>query len=251
MWKQCGPRNHLWRRISKPWFAAKLLFDLFGKLSQDTPAVHVHALQALFSWSWGCAGTLTCTGTRHTDLDRNQVHSPAQEPGTPSCCCSSGEYNIQNQIWGGFRTISSEHSLKHPPNTAMNSSTDLMVKIILCISSVFFFFLCSFIHLIYHTYLLSAPVIPVDFPTMGCGRAIRGVSMFCFSSTSHWLGTWTQKSPAHHLFHQGVWQCFIPECSQEKKKSRFSPQPEFPGPFCKSFLEKELLRIKMLWLKAG
>lgn len=69
-----------------------------------------------------------------------QVLLPVQESGKPRCCCSSGEYNTWIQVWGGFRTVSPGHSLKHPPlNTAMNSPTDLMVKIILCISSFCFY----------------------------------------------------------------------------------------------------------------
>lgn len=43
-------------------FAAKLLF---GNLSQDTSPV---LAQTFYSWSWGSAGALACTGARHTEV---------------------------------------------------------------------------------------------------------------------------------------------------------------------------------------
>lgn len=49
-------------------FAAKHFFDLFGNLSQDTSPVLAHTLQTLFSWSWGSADALACTGARHTEV---------------------------------------------------------------------------------------------------------------------------------------------------------------------------------------
>lgn len=161
MWKQHGPRNHLQRRISKFW---GLLLSSFWPVWQPRPRNFSCPCPYSLNFIFLVLGLCRCSY-----LHRSQANQGA--------AAAQGEYNTRIQVWGGFRTVSSGHSLKHPPlNTAMNSPTDLTVKIILCISS--FWFLCSFIHLIYLTCLLPAPVIPVDVLTLGYGRVIRGVRMF-------------------------------------------------------------------------
>lgn len=100
--------------------------------------------------------------------------------------------------------------------------------------------------------LMSAPVIPPGFPTYGYGRAIRWVCSELLPSSGVVNGLVLDRRnhvPTSYTIREYGSASSLN--TLREKGSCFSPQPQFPGSFWKSFLGEGLLRTQMLVLEAG
>lgn len=135
--------------------------------------------------------------------------------------------------------------MKHPPlNTAMNSSTDLMIKIILCISSFKFLYSPNLSHL-----LIVSTCYSCGFSYTWLWKSHQGSEDVLFLQYQS-LG-FEHRNHLPSIYSIREYGSASSLNALRKKGSRFSPQSEFSGTFWKSFVEKGLLRIQMLGLEAG